>query len=182
MFWDLLKGGDKGKADEEMRHIGPFKVRPYRRGDRRRVLAITEKSFEGVCLDQNVEEHFGEVAGPWQGHKRDAVDYDLRNNPGSAFVALDREQEEVIGFVCNRLYAHRDVGHVTNLAVAPEWRRRGVAKALLRRSMDHFRAEGLRFARLETLLQNEKAQRLYDSLGFREIGRQIFYYKELDSK
>ena len=154
-----------------------IEVRKYRSGDRRAVLQIAVQSFAGVCLDENIEKQFGVVGERWQDYKREAIDYDLINNPDSAFVAV--VDGKVAGFVCNRLYASRSVGHVANLAVAPEFQGRGVGKALMRASLEHFRQQGMRFARIETLQQNLKAQKFYPSLGFKEVGRQFFYFMKL---
>jgi len=152
-------------------------IRGYRRRDRAEVMAIAMRSFVGLCLDENIEKLFGPLDEGWEQQKRDHVDYDLSGSPHSAFVAI--VDDEVVGFVCNRLYRHKLTGHVTNLAVAPEWQGQGVGKALLEASLAHFRDHGMRYARIETLEQNEKACKFYPSAGFQEVGRQIFYVKEL---
>ena len=46
-------------------------------------------------------------------------------------------------------------------------------------TMQHFRDEGMEYARIETLQQNERGRRFYPKLGFEEVGRQVFYVKEL---
>ena len=46
-------------------------------------------------------------------------------------------------------------------------------------ALDYFRKEGMQYARVETLEQNFKGQRFYPSYGFKEIGRQVFYFREL---
>lgn len=156
---------------------GPIKVRRYRQRDRRAVLRIAENSFQGVCLDENIEKQFGRVGDGWRVHKKSAVDYDLQNNPTSAFVAII--EGHIVGFVCNRLYRSRSLGHVANLAVTEEYQSRGVGRALMLTTMEHFRNEGMEFARIETLEQNERGRRFYPKLGFKEVGRQVFYIKEL---
>jgi ribosomal protein S18 acetylase RimI-like enzyme len=153
-------------------------VRPYRRGDRDAILRITEESFDGFCLDKNMDEHFGPIAGStWQERKRDGIDYDLRRNPEHTLVAeLDGQ---VAGFVCTRLYHQHRTGHVANMAVAKEHQGRGVGKALMRGALEHFRKSGMRYARVETLEQNYKGQSFYPAFGFKEVGRQIYYLREL---
>lgn len=141
------------------------------------MLRIAETCFSGVCLDENIEGAFGEIGAPWREHKRDSVDFDLTNNAASALVAV--ADGKVVGFICNRLYRSRSTGHVANLAVMQAYQGRGIGKALLRASLDYFRAQGMRHVRIETLAQNEKACRLYPSLGFEEVGHQIHYYKKL---
>ncbi len=153
-------------------------VRPYARRDFEAVMRITEESFEGFCLDENMEKHFGVMADTtWQERKRRGIEYDLRANPKHAFMAeLDGK---VVGFICTRLYGELLTGHIANLAVAKACQGQGIGKALIRRSLEHFREQGMHYARIETLEQNYKGQHLYPSFGFKEIGRQIFYWREL---
>ncbi len=141
------------------------------------MLRIAAESFAGLCLDENIEKRFGRVGGRWQEHKKDSVAYDLSSSTSCTFVAL--VGGEVVGFICSRLYGSRSVGHVANMAVAPEFQGRGIGKALMRAALDHFRGQGMRYARIETLEQNEKGLRFYPSVGFEEIGRQVFYFMEL---
>ncbi len=153
-------------------------VRKYHRRDRSRVLAIVEESFEGFCLESNMEEHFGRIAGTtWAERKRNGIDYDLRRHPGHALVA--EVDAEVVGFLCARLYSSILTGHIANMAVASSHQDRGVGKALIRTALEHFRNEGMRYARIETLEQNYKGRRLYPSFGFQQIGQQIFYFRKL---
>ncbi|MBS3763665.1 MAG: GNAT family N-acetyltransferase [Planctomycetes bacterium] len=179
-IWDFITGclrkqrADESRSEEDQK----LRVRKYQRADRQAVLHIAESTFEGVCLDQNIEKAFGEVGQAWQEHKKDGVDYDLSKNAENAFVAV--KGNEVVGFVCNRLYHSRSLGHVANLAVKEESQGEGIGKALMKASLSHFRQMGMQYVRIETLVQNEKGQHFYPGLGFKEIGRQIFYFKKLD--
>ena len=153
-------------------------VRKFRRSDRTAVLAITEDSFGGFCMEANMEEHFGPIAGStWSERKREGIDFDLRRYAAHTFVA--EVDGEVVGYVATRLYSSVLTGHVANMAVARRCQGIGVGKALMRAALDHFRQEGMRYARVETLEQNAKGQHIYPAFGFKEIGRQIFYFREL---
>jgi len=158
--------------------MAKISIRKYRRRDRERVLRIAEESFAGVCLDENIERHFGRIAGTnWRERKRESIDYDLRHNPQHALVA--EADGEVIGFVALRIYPDQLMGHIANLAVAREWQGQGAGKMLLNGALAHLRECGMRYARIETLEQNFKAQKLYPAFGFQEIGRQIHYLRVL---
>lgn len=153
-------------------------IRYYRSDDRDAVLEITERSFPGFCLDENVEKLFGDIAGTsWQSRKKKAIAYDLDYRPADTLVAEVGGQ--VVGYACNRIYRTRSVGHVANMAVDPEYQGCGVGKALLKASLDHFRRRGMECARIETLEQNYKARKLYPSFGFKEVGSRIYYFREL---
>ena len=66
--------------------------------------------------------------------------------------------------------------HVTNLAVHPEWRRRGVARRLLATALAEGVVRGVILAFLEVRPSNTRALALYESLGFQVIGRRNGYY------
>src|SRR5262249_5258978 len=65
----------------------------------------------------------------------------------------------------------RDMGKgfiIANVAVHPDYRRRGLAKAMLEASLELIRAQGGSFAVLQVDADNYGAQRLYTSFGFVE--------------
>ena len=68
--------------------------------------------------------------------------------------------------------------HINNLAVAPEWRRRGVASALLTFVLRDAAGEGASRATLEVRRSNEAARRLYERFGFGYAGVRKDYYRE----
>jgi len=63
-------------------------------------------------------------------------------------------------------------GELLNLAVAPDWRRRGVAKALIQTFFGEFPA----VAHLEVRAGNLAARNLYKSMGFKEVNLRPKYY------
>jgi ribosomal-protein-alanine N-acetyltransferase len=69
-----------------------------------------------------------------------------------------------------------DQGELGNIAVAPGWRRRGVARRLLEQVIDAMRELRVRELFLEVRLSNTGAQSLYRQYGFREVGRRPAYY------
>lgn len=66
--------------------------------------------------------------------------------------------------------------HVNNLAVLPDWRRRGVARGLLRAVLAAARREGATRATLEVRASNLPALSLYGAFGFVQRGRRPLYY------
>jgi ribosomal-protein-alanine N-acetyltransferase len=67
--------------------------------------------------------------------------------------------------------------HILNVAVAPEWRRRGLGRRLLDVVIRTGTEQGARFATLEVRVSNLVAQQLYESFGFRVTGRRRAYYR-----
>ena len=80
----------------------------------------------------------------------------------------------VLGYLCLWEIGHEI--HITNLAVHPAHRRQGLARALLGPLLEDARARGVILAFLEVRPTNREALALYESLGFRLIGRRKNYY------
>jgi ribosomal-protein-alanine N-acetyltransferase len=91
-----------------------------------------------------------------------------------ATIATDSD-EEVVGYVIATFAA--DQGEIANLAVRPELRRAGHASRLL----DFVHREGIRRQAtsmwLEVRESNRAARALYESYGYREMGRRARYYE-----
>lgn len=62
---------------------------------------------------------------------------------------------------------------IGNVAVHPQWRRRGIGEALMRAAIQEASIHGARWVGLEVRAGNEAARRLYERLGFREISRTL---------
>jgi ribosomal-protein-alanine N-acetyltransferase len=71
-----------------------------------------------------------------------------------------------------------DQGELGNVAVAAEWRCRGVGARLVEEVIAHACERGAREVFLEVRPSNPRAQRLYTRLGFREVGRRRNYYSD----
>ena len=78
----------------------------------------------------------------------------------------------IAGFLVARTLA-ADEREILNLAVAPEFRGKGVARALLDQAFEAFRGSVF----LEVRESNLVAQEFYNSLGFKELSRRKGYYE-----
>lgn len=89
------------------------------------------------------------------------------------------EQEKLLGYV--GIYCSVDEGEITNVAVAPAARRRGVARALLTELKRQLTDRGVLRTVLEVRVSNEPAIRLYEQMGFTILGtRKNFYEKPVE--
>ncbi|MCL5023912.1 MAG: ribosomal protein S18-alanine N-acetyltransferase [Nitrospirae bacterium] len=84
------------------------------------------------------------------------------------------EEAVVAGYVCAQTAA--DEGHILNLAVHPDYRRRGIAAALVAHVIAEFKERGCRFVYLEVRASNHAAKRLYEGFGFTLVGTRKSYY------
>lgn len=71
------------------------------------------------------------------------------------------------------------VGFVEGVYVAPEWRRKGVARQLFDAIGDWARARGCRELASDALLDNVTSQRAHVALGFRETERVVYFTRKL---
>lgn len=80
----------------------------------------------------------------------------------------------IVGYVCVKHLA--DECHLLDLAVHPDYRRRGIARALLDNVIQELRDEGCRFFYLEVRSSNYAARKLYEKFGFNMVGIRKGYY------
>lgn len=88
------------------------------------------------------------------------------------FVCLS--DNKVLGYV--GISAILDEGYITNIAVFPEYRKLGVATALLNRLTDFAKEKSLAFISLEVRESNQNAISLYEKLGFKFEGKRKNFY------
>ena len=81
----------------------------------------------------------------------------------------------VVGFVAARQTA--DEAEILNIAVHSEFRRKGIASALLRAALDEFLSSAVARVFLELRESNLPARELYQRHGFVPSGRRKGYYR-----
>jgi len=101
-------------------------------------------------------------------------------------VAWDSESDQIAGMIRNyiseeeNLQYSRQQGYAEWISVRRPWRRRGLARALLARSLRMHKDLGMTQAALSVDSQNATgALQLYESMGFRQITRTPTYRKPL---
>jgi len=108
---------------------------------------------------------------PWS---RKMLAEELDNECAAFLVAEDPSTGQVAGYA--GLLVMADEGYITNVAVFPEYRRRGVAGQLIAVFDQFARGNRLAFLTLEVRPSNAAAIALYQSFGFAEAGRRKNYY------
>ena len=96
------------------------------------------------------------------------------DNPLSCWlVAVSGEQ--VVGYVGSQTVL--DGSDMMNIAVSPDFRRKGIAESLIEALVSLLRDRKSRCLILEVRASNVPAIALYEKLGFLEIGRRRNYYR-----
>jgi len=156
----------------------PVILRPPRPAEDEVLCAITVEAFDGVTIEQNIQRRFGALARTtWQERKAAEVRRELAENRADCFVA--EYDGQLVGYVTCILDRAARIGRIPNLAVRRAWRGQGIGRLLLQQALAHLRQQGMTLAKIETLEQNPIGQRLYPSLGFVEVARQIHYIAPL---
>jgi ribosomal protein S18 acetylase RimI-like enzyme len=93
----------------------------------------------------------------------------------------DSSTGEAAGFL--RLRAQADgLGYVSDLAVHPDYQRRGLGEAMMRWALGWFREQNMRRAALTVNTNNGPAIALYHKLGFADAEMGIDYRRPLDEE
>ena len=150
-----------------------LEIRTVRRDQFRPVWEADQEAFK---------DHWGYVPGTEEDYQRWLKD--PLHDPKLWRVAWEGDQ--VAGMVLNFLNQeenkeyNRQRGWTENISVRRPWRRRGLARALLTRSLQMFKDMGMDHAALGVDTQNLRgALNLYQSVGFRVEKRQTAYRKKL---
>jgi ribosomal-protein-alanine N-acetyltransferase len=109
---------------------------------------------------------------PWT---REMLLYQL-TDPDSLFLAAQDTTGALLGYIgCKTVL---DEGYISNVAVHPASRRRGVGDALIAALIERAREMELSFLTLEVRESNAPAIALYSKHGFVTVGRRRDYYEK----
>jgi ribosomal protein S18 acetylase RimI-like enzyme len=88
---------------------------------------------------------------------------------------------EVFGYVSFWIFAEQSYGHIDNNAVRADCAGQGWGAFMYRHVLDHFRERGLRFAHVDTGLDDAHiaARRAYEAVGFDRAVPAIDYWQDL---
>lgn len=102
-----------------------------------------------------------------------AFEYELKNLLSLWLVAADGET--VAGYVGSQTVM--DESDMMNIAVAPAYRRQGIAEQLIASLIEGLQQRQSHCLTLEVRVSNEPAISLYHKLGFLQVGRRPGYYR-----
>ncbi len=132
----------------------PCRIRSATPADVPALVAIERRAFSDPWTDVSFREA---LTSPW------------------TFGLAAETGRGVAGYLVGREVA--GTGEVLNLAVAPEFRRRGIGGALLDAGLAAFRRRRVDEVFLEVRESNRSAQALYLGCGFRAVGQRAAYYR-----
>ncbi len=131
-------------------------------------LTVRDMTYADLLEVQGIEKE--SFSTPWS---ITSFEYELRERYSILKVAAIHNH--VVGYICIRTML--DITHVLNLAVTPDFRRKGIGSFLLEAALDeleHSQKE-VDFITLE-VRASSSALKLYEKLGFSVIGKRKDYY------
>ena len=135
---------------------GAIKIRRMCISDLDTVAAIEENTF----------------ARPWS---RESFRQELERNVAARYLVAETDGQ-VVGYA--GAWIILDESHITNIAVAKEYRGRGIGKKMTQALLQYLSNLGACYATLEVRVSNLQAQNLYRSLGFESVGKRKRYYED----
>lgn len=131
-----------------------------------------------MILTNMRQEHVAQVAAleklcfrdPWS---ENSVASELNNPLSLWLVAVDGER--VAGYVGSQTVMEES--DMMNVAVHPDYRKQGIATALIVGLVEELRKRGSHCLTLEVRASNEMAISVYRKLDFQEVGRRKNYYR-----
>jgi len=133
-----------------------------------KIKKMTEKDIDQVLKIE--KESFN---SPWSRH---SFLRDINDNSYSIYLTAQTE-DKVVGYIGSWLLI--DELHITNLAVAPEYRQQGIATKLLKKVINMVENDSsaqLSLITLEVRESNQAAIKLYQKLGFSRVKMRPNYY------
>jgi GNAT superfamily N-acetyltransferase len=146
-------------------------IRPFEASDIDAVVELSLRAWEPVfdsMHDVLGDAIFDRLHEPnWRALQADAVREGCTSEDRDAFVAV--ADGRPVGFATVALNAfHERMGVVDMIAVDPEYQRRGIARQLMDRSLEHMSASGMDIAAVGTGGDpgHGPARGVYEALGF----------------
>ena len=113
--------------------------------------------------------------------KEDAWDYQgfvASFKKGDYFLIAEKNNSLVGFLVITKIL---DQAEILKIGVKKEFQGKGIGKELLQKALAQLKKEGIREIFLEVRESNKIAQKLYEKLGFKVIGKRKEYYSKEDA-
>lgn len=151
------------------------RIRRAVEADREILTELIVRAFGDVTVLRWREERFGVIGGrTW-----DEWEADLMRTIDIEQVLIAEVGGETVGFATYELDEATRIGTVSDNAVLPEYRGRGIGGQLLARVLRLLEEAGMEFAQVSTGLEDSyaPARRMYERQGFKPLYRSVSYMK-----
>lgn len=157
-------------------------IRPYTQDDLETIVDIGNRAWREIyrMFRQTYgDELFAAIVPDEKTSKGDQIHTHCQHHPEWIFIC--EEAGCIVGFVTFRLDATRALGTIGNNAVDPECGLKGIGQQMYNAVLAHFKAQGMRFAKVQTGLDDAHApaRRAYQRAGFDIAHEDVTYFKKL---
>ncbi len=157
---------------------------PDRKSDLNSLEIISLKHGEEALLAQIQNRCFTGTWGFCPNTEEEIIYYLNLTESRLEDVMVAKEEKRIVGYCWTHLIGDRDQrdaqkkGRIHMLGVAPNFRRRGLGKDLLKVGLYHLRKRGAEVVELTADKENADAYAIYRSLGFRKKSTSLWYEKK----
>lgn len=123
-------------------------------------------------IDQVLVIEHASFSTPWS---KEAFYNELNKNRFALYLVLE-DQGKVVGYCGTWIVI--DEAHITNVAMLPEYRGKGLGEATMKKLIEVAKEKGVKTMTLEVRVSNHVAQSLYRKLGFQDGGIRKNYYTD----
>ena len=130
---------------------------------------IREMNIEDLAVVSEIEKMCFTM--PWS---RDGFEAAL-SMQGNVFIVYEKN-DEILGY-CG-YYGVLDEAEITNVAVHPDMRNRGIGRDMVSALLSKANKAGIKRVLLEVRESNDPAIHLYEELGFKKLGIRKDFYEQ----
>ena len=133
-------------------------------------LVIRQAEERDIAAIETLEQQC--FAVPWT---YESLYHDVMHNKLAFYIVAEAD-----GVLCGwvGIWTVGDEGHISTVAVAPDYRRRHIARAMLEVLIETCGQSGITSYTLEVRVGNAAARKLYEGLGFADAGVRKGYYED----
>jgi len=155
--------------------MAEIRVRRAELGDLEVILDLWQEMMDYHALldlrfrpTQNARSHFRTTLKEW-----------MADDTQRVFVATD--DGRIVGYTIGRIVENppimelRYLGHVSDICVALEWRRRGIGRMLFAALCRWFHQQGLPVVQLSVAAQNPVSQAFWREMGFQDYMHKLWF-------
>ncbi|KNF09621.1 putative ribosomal-protein-alanine acetyltransferase RimI [Gottschalkia purinilytica] len=131
------------------------------------IKEMEEEDIDQVCKIEEIS-----FSTPWT---KEALTMEVTKNNLAKYLVAKKE-DKVVGYA--GVWIIIDEGHITNIAVSPDYRGQGIGSLLVEKLVKLCEEKGISNMTLEVRESNTTAQSLYKKFGFEEYGIRPNYYSD----
>jgi len=134
-------------------------------------------------IDETFHDHWGHIALPeaegLRQYRKNYLD-DPGFDPTLWFLAMEGDKVAAVALCTPTSYTEQDTGYVMDLGVRRQWRKKGLALAMLYHIFAEFRRRGRKYVALDVDAKSlTGATRLYEKAGMIALRNSVLFEKEL---